>query len=76
VARKGANRPILREKRPPKKCPPNIGADIGAITGILLIVSDRIAPLLRATFYSIYIHLTLYVTGGAANQIESIESFH
>jgi hypothetical protein len=29
----------LREKRPPKKCPPNIGADIGAITGILLIVA-------------------------------------
>jgi hypothetical protein len=28
--------PFLREKRPRKKCTPNIGADIGAITGILL----------------------------------------
>jgi hypothetical protein len=28
--------PFLREKRPQKKCTPNIGTDIGAITGILL----------------------------------------
>jgi hypothetical protein len=28
--------PFLREKRPQEKCTPNIGADIGAITGILL----------------------------------------
>jgi hypothetical protein len=28
--------PFLREKRPRKKCTPNIGAAIGAITGILL----------------------------------------
>jgi hypothetical protein len=36
VARKGANRPIFEGETPPKKCTPNIGADIGAITGILL----------------------------------------
>jgi hypothetical protein len=36
VARKGENRPIFEGETPPKKCPPNIGADIGAITGILL----------------------------------------
>jgi hypothetical protein len=28
--------PFLREKRPRKKCTPNIGADIEAVTGILL----------------------------------------
>jgi hypothetical protein len=33
---RGQNVPFLREKRPRKKCTPNIGADIGAITGILL----------------------------------------
>jgi hypothetical protein len=33
--------PFLREKRPRKKCTPNIGADIGAITGILLITSNQ-----------------------------------
>jgi hypothetical protein len=31
----------LREKRPRKKCTPNIGADIGAITGILLKVAMK-----------------------------------
>jgi hypothetical protein len=36
VARKGAKRPIFEGNMPPKKCTPNIGADIGAITGILL----------------------------------------
>jgi hypothetical protein len=36
VARKGANRPIFEGNMPPKKCTPHIGADIGAITGILL----------------------------------------
>jgi hypothetical protein len=36
VARKGANRPIFEGETPPKKCTPNIGADIDAITGILL----------------------------------------
>jgi hypothetical protein len=36
VARKGANRPIFEGETPPKKMSPNIGADIGAITGILL----------------------------------------
>jgi hypothetical protein len=36
VARKGAKRPILEGNMPPKKCTPNIGANIGAITGILL----------------------------------------
>jgi hypothetical protein len=36
VARKGANRPIFEGNMPPKKCTPQIGADIGAITGILL----------------------------------------
>jgi hypothetical protein len=33
---RGQNVPFLREKRPRKKCTPNIGANIGAITGILL----------------------------------------
>jgi hypothetical protein len=33
---KGQNVPFLREICPPKKSTPNIGADIGAITGILL----------------------------------------
>jgi hypothetical protein len=38
VDRKGANRPIFEGETPPKKkITPNIGADIGAITGILLI---------------------------------------
>jgi hypothetical protein len=36
VARKGANRPIFEGETPLKKMSPNIGADIGAITGILL----------------------------------------
>jgi hypothetical protein len=33
---RGQNVPFLREISPRKKCTPNIGADIGAITGILL----------------------------------------
>jgi hypothetical protein len=33
---RGQNVPFLREICPRKKCTPNIGADIGAITGILL----------------------------------------
>jgi hypothetical protein len=37
VARKGAKRPIFEGNMPPKKSDPKIGADIGAITGILLI---------------------------------------
>jgi hypothetical protein len=36
LARKGAKRPIFDGNMPPKKMSPNIGADIGAITGILL----------------------------------------
>jgi hypothetical protein len=36
VARKGAKRPIFEGNMPPKKCTPNIGANIGAVTGILL----------------------------------------
>jgi hypothetical protein len=36
VARKGANHPIFEGETPPKECTPNIGADIGAIIGILL----------------------------------------
>jgi hypothetical protein len=35
VVRKGAKRPIFEGNMPPKKCTPNIGANIGAITGIL-----------------------------------------
>jgi hypothetical protein len=38
VDRKGEKRPIFEGETPPKKCTPNIGADIGAITGILLII--------------------------------------
>jgi hypothetical protein len=38
---RGQNVPFLKEKRPPKKCTPNIGADIGAITGILLIIYNK-----------------------------------
>jgi hypothetical protein len=37
--------PFLREKSPRKKCTPNIGANIGAITGILLIFSTIISYL-------------------------------
>jgi hypothetical protein len=33
---RGQNGPFLREICPRKKCTPHIGADIGAITGILL----------------------------------------
>jgi hypothetical protein len=33
---RGQNVPFLREICPRKKCTPNIGANIGAITGILL----------------------------------------
>jgi hypothetical protein len=40
VARKGANRPIFEGETPPKKMSPNIGADIGAITGILLKIDN------------------------------------
>jgi hypothetical protein len=36
VAKKGAICPIFEGDMPPKKCIPNIGANIGAITGILL----------------------------------------
>jgi hypothetical protein len=36
VAKKGAKRPIFEGNMPPKKCIPKIGANIGAITGILL----------------------------------------
>jgi hypothetical protein len=36
VARKGAKCPIFEGNMPPKKSTPNIGADIGTITGILL----------------------------------------
>jgi hypothetical protein len=42
VARKGAKRPIFEGNMPPKKCTPDIGADIGAITGILLSVDDLV----------------------------------
>jgi hypothetical protein len=35
---RGQKVPFLRETCPRKKCTPNIGADIGAITGILLMV--------------------------------------
>jgi hypothetical protein len=34
--KRGQNIPFLREIYPRKKCTPNIGANIGAITGILL----------------------------------------
>jgi hypothetical protein len=34
---RGQNVPFLRKTCPRKKCTPNIGANIGAITGILLI---------------------------------------
>jgi hypothetical protein len=37
VAKKGAICPIFEGDMPPKKCAPNIGANIGAITGNLLI---------------------------------------
>jgi hypothetical protein len=38
VARKGAKCPIFEGNMPPKKSDPKIGADIGAITGILLMI--------------------------------------
>jgi hypothetical protein len=38
---RGQNVPFLRETRPRKKCTPNIGADIGAITGILLSIHTQ-----------------------------------
>jgi hypothetical protein len=37
VAKRGQNVPFLREKRPFKKMTPKVGANIGALTGILLI---------------------------------------
>jgi hypothetical protein len=40
VAKKGEKRPIFEGNMPPKKCTSNIGADIGAITGILLILNS------------------------------------
>jgi hypothetical protein len=43
---RGQNVPFLREKRPRKKCTPNIGANIGAITGILLSRKEEHALLL------------------------------
>jgi hypothetical protein len=36
VAKRGQKVPFLREKRPFKKVTPKVGANIGAITGILL----------------------------------------
>jgi hypothetical protein len=39
VARKGEKRPIFEGNMPKKKMYPKIGADIGAITGILLSLS-------------------------------------
>jgi hypothetical protein len=42
---RGQNITFLREKRPPKNYTPNIGADIGAITGILLISSGKFITL-------------------------------
>jgi hypothetical protein len=63
VARKGANRPIFEGETPPKKCPPNIGADIGAITGILLMVCNPYFP------FTFLIWL-------CAARIRQINSFH
>jgi hypothetical protein len=51
---RGENVPFLREICPLKKCTPNIGADIGAITGILLTKQDEtttIAVLLEFTVH-------------------------
>jgi hypothetical protein len=43
VAKKGTICPIFEGDMPPRKCTPNIGANIGAITGILLNTPRRCA---------------------------------
>jgi hypothetical protein len=48
---RGQNVPFLWEKRPRKKCTTNIGADIGAITGILL------TRLLFPFYYLLYYYI-------------------
>jgi hypothetical protein len=44
VAKKGAKGPILRDKRPFRKVTSKVGANIGAITGILLNQKTSLTP--------------------------------
>jgi hypothetical protein len=74
VARKGAKRPIFEGNMPPKKmyprkkCTPNIGANIGAITGILL----TIRPLqLRKSFSAHNIHNRINMIKETCQQLSS-----
>jgi hypothetical protein len=48
---RGQNVPFLREICPPKKYTPNIGANIGAITGILLKDASSLARLSVPVIY-------------------------
>jgi hypothetical protein len=58
VAKKGAICPIFEGDMPPKKCTPKIGANIGAITGILLKVES---PFLECCIASYYVeHNNMY----------------
>jgi hypothetical protein len=77
LARKGAKRPILREIWPRKKCTPNIGADIGAITGILLIQKIYFFGSKRnksATWYSLSKHEHQRQNNAAKSFLKNVKS--
>jgi hypothetical protein len=77
VAEKGAKGPILREICSPPKCTPKIGANIGAITGILLTGEQNLINRIQSdpVLVSTFIDLVQKSFAAEVKDIEFLDTF-